>query len=239
MELAARRGVGVVATNDVRFLTAEQFESHEARVCIHDGTLLADPARPRRYTPQQYLRSAEEMSALFSDLPEALGNTLQIARRCSLMLKLGAPRLPDYPVPEGDSPNHYLQLQAQRGLAERQAALQLPPETAEIVSSWPSIPSSLMRLSAPRWNSAAEQETRSSPGATRTSFEGNGTSVRPSKPASSPKASTTAARPGVPGSTTSRANWSPSMMIAPCSARSRATVLLPEAMPPVSPTRIG
>jgi DNA polymerase-3 subunit alpha len=131
VELAARRGVGVVATNDVRFLTAAQFESHEARVCIHDGTLLADPARPRRYTPQQYLRSPEEMGALFADLPEALANTLQIARRCSLMLKLGDPRLPDYPLPEGDSPNHYLQLQAQRGLAERQAALELPAEAVE------------------------------------------------------------------------------------------------------------
>ena len=62
LQLAARRGVPVVATNDVRFLRAEDFEAHEARVCIHDGTLLADPARPRRYTPQQYLRSAAEMA---------------------------------------------------------------------------------------------------------------------------------------------------------------------------------
>jgi len=130
VELAARRGVPVVATNDVRFLTAAQFESHEARVCIHDGALLADTMRPRRYTPQQYLRGAEQMAALFHDLPEALANTVQIARRCSLTLKLGQPRLPDYPVPPGDSPNEYLQRQAEQGLGQRQAALPPSPEAA-------------------------------------------------------------------------------------------------------------
>jgi DNA polymerase-3 subunit alpha len=67
--LAARSGVPVVATNDVRFLEASQFESHEARVCIHDGTLLADAGRVRRYTRAQYLRSPQEMAALFADLP--------------------------------------------------------------------------------------------------------------------------------------------------------------------------
>ncbi len=99
--LAARRGVPVVATNDVRFLRPEDFEAHEARVCIREGSLLADAARPRRYSPQQYLRSAEQMRSLFADIPEALENTLQIARRCSLALTLGKVRLPDYPVPEG------------------------------------------------------------------------------------------------------------------------------------------
>ncbi len=75
MALAAAHGVPVVATNDVRFLAADEFEAHEARVCIQDGALLADPARPRRYTRQQYLRSPAEMAALFADLPEALANT--------------------------------------------------------------------------------------------------------------------------------------------------------------------
>ncbi len=87
--LAARRSVPVVATNDVRFLTPAQFESHEARVCIHDGALLADAGRVRRYTRQQYLRTPQEMAALFADIPEALANTVEIARRCSLVLKLG------------------------------------------------------------------------------------------------------------------------------------------------------
>src|SRR5207237_8771754 len=92
--LAARRGAPVVATNDVRFLEPGQFESHEARVCIHDGTLLADTGRVRRYSRQQYLRTPQEMAALFADLPEALANSADIARRCSLTLTLGEVRLP-------------------------------------------------------------------------------------------------------------------------------------------------
>ena len=87
----------VVATNDVRFLKADDFESHEARVCIHEGALLADAGARRRYTRQQYLRSPQEMAALFADVPEALANSVEIARRCSLVLKLGEARLPQYP----------------------------------------------------------------------------------------------------------------------------------------------
>jgi len=74
VSLASRRGVPVVATNDVRFLKGDDFESHEARVCIHDGALLADSGRQRRYTQQQYLRTPQEMAALFADVPEALAN---------------------------------------------------------------------------------------------------------------------------------------------------------------------
>jgi DNA polymerase-3 subunit alpha len=122
--LASRRGVPVVATNDVRFLRPEDFEAHEARVCIREGSLLADAARPRRYSPQQYLRSAEQMRALFADIPEALENTLQIARRCSLALTLGKVRLPDYPVPEGSSAESQVRTQARAGLALRLQALE-------------------------------------------------------------------------------------------------------------------
>ena len=117
--LAARRGVPVVATNDVRFLTPAEFESHEARVCIHDGALLADAGRVRRYTRQQYLRTPQEMAALFADMPEALANTVEIARRCSLVLKLGEVRLPQYPVPAGVSTEDFLRAEAARGLAAR------------------------------------------------------------------------------------------------------------------------
>ncbi len=131
LELAARRALPVVATNDVRFLRSEDFESHEARVCIHDGTLLADATRVRRYTPQQYLRSAGQMQALFADIPEALANTVQIARRCSLQLKLGQARLPDYPVPAGGTPNQFLRREAQRGLEARLSALALDAGAAE------------------------------------------------------------------------------------------------------------
>jgi DNA polymerase III subunit alpha len=117
--LAARRAAPVVATNDVRFLRPQQFESHEARVCIHDGTLLADAARVRRYSRQQYLRSPQEMAALFADVPEALANTVEIARRCSLALSLGRTQLPQYPVPSGLSIEVFLREQSERGLAGR------------------------------------------------------------------------------------------------------------------------
>jgi len=117
--LAARRGVPVVATNDVRFLTPAEFESHEARVCIHDGTLLADVGRVRRYSRQQYLRTPQEMAALFADIPEALANSVEIARRCSLVLTLGEARLPQYPVPAGVSTEQFLRAEAARGLTAR------------------------------------------------------------------------------------------------------------------------
>ena len=121
--LAAKRGVPVVATNDVRFLAGGAFESHEARVCIQDGTLLGDPGRVRRYTPQQFLRSPAEMARAFADIPEALANTVEIARRCSLPLKLGEARLPEYPVPAGETVTGFLQAQASQGLGAHLAEL--------------------------------------------------------------------------------------------------------------------
>ncbi len=133
VNLAGRRGVPVVATNDVRFLKPADFESHEARVCIHDGTLLADAGRVRRYTPQQYLRSPEEMSRLFADIPEALANSVEIARRSSLTLKLGQPRLPAYPVPGGMSAEDFLRQEAESGLQKRLAEIIRPECNAQRV----------------------------------------------------------------------------------------------------------
>src|SRR5580693_2319872 len=130
--LAGRSGTPVVATNDVRFLKPEQFESHEARVCIHDGTLLADSGRVRRYSRQQYLRTPQEMAALFADVPEALANSVEIARRCSLTLTLGEVRLPQYPLPAGVSPEEFLRAEAARGLSARfPAAASAPPAYGE------------------------------------------------------------------------------------------------------------
>src|SRR5579885_1474665 len=123
VNLAGRRGVPVVATNDVRFLKQSDFESHEARVCIHDGTLLADASRVRRYTAQQYLRPPEEISRLFADIPEALANSVEIARRASLTLKLGQARLPPYPVPGGMSSEDFLRKEAESGLERRLAEM--------------------------------------------------------------------------------------------------------------------
>jgi DNA polymerase-3 subunit alpha len=120
--LAARLELPLVATNDVRFLARGDFETHEARVCIHEGALLADPSRPRRYMAQQYLRTPAEMAELFEDLPEALQNSVEIARRCSLPLRLGESRLPRFPVPEGQSEESLLRAESDRGLAGRLAA---------------------------------------------------------------------------------------------------------------------
>src|ERR1700733_11521659 len=128
--LASRRGVPVVATNDVRFLKADDFESHEARVCIHDGALLADSGRQRRYAHQQYLRTPQEMAALFADVPEALANTVGVAQRCSLVLKLGQPRLPQYPVPEGLTTAQFLRDESDRGLQRRLVAMPGQPDAA-------------------------------------------------------------------------------------------------------------
>jgi DNA polymerase-3 subunit alpha len=119
LTLAGECGVAVVATNDVRFVAKEDFEAHEARVCIHDGTQLADPSRRRKYSREQYLRTAEEMAQVFADVPEALQNTVEIARRCSLPLKLGETRLPVYPVPPQTSAEAHVRELAIAGLATR------------------------------------------------------------------------------------------------------------------------
>jgi DNA polymerase-3 subunit alpha len=119
LQLAIARGVPVVATNDVRFIRPEDFDAHEARVCIHDGALLDDPKRPRRYSPEQYLKTPAQMAELFGDIPEALENTIEIARRCSLELKLGKSVLPPYPVPDDVTTEEYLQRVAREGLERR------------------------------------------------------------------------------------------------------------------------
>ena len=119
VRLAAVRGVPVVATNDVRFLAPAEFEAHEARVCIQKGWILGDPERPRRYTEEQYLRSAGEMCDRFADVPEAIENTLEIARRCSLEIELGKENLPEFPVASGESAGDRFAASARAGLGRR------------------------------------------------------------------------------------------------------------------------
>ncbi|MDY6797959.1 MAG: DNA polymerase III subunit alpha [Pseudomonadota bacterium] len=117
--LAEQLGVPVVATNDVHFLEAEDFEAHEARVCIGESRTLDDPRRERRFSDQQYLRSADEMIELFSDIPEAVDNTLEIARRCSVPVRMGEYFLPNYPIPDGLTRDEYFRKVSEEGLEER------------------------------------------------------------------------------------------------------------------------
>lgn len=119
IELALEHDLPVVATNDVRFLSAEEFEAHEAKVCINEGRLLDDPRRHRNYSEQQYLRSAAEMVTLFSDIPEAIENTIEIAKRCNVELTLGEHFLPDFPIPEGMTIAEFFSQESYEGLAER------------------------------------------------------------------------------------------------------------------------
>ena len=121
--LATKQAVPVVATNDVHFIEPGDFDAHEVRVCIHDSRTLDDPRRPRRHSEQQYLRTPEEMQALFADLPEALENSVEIARRCNLELTFGKNYLPDFPVPEGLSIDEYFRRQARDGLEQRLTTL--------------------------------------------------------------------------------------------------------------------
>jgi DNA polymerase-3 subunit alpha len=121
VDLALEMDLPVVATNDVRFLAAEDFDAHEVRVCIHQGRVLDDARRPKDYTDAQYLRSSEEMQALFADIPEALENTVEIAKRCNLELTFGENYLPDFPVPPGMSLNDYFAAASRQGLEERLA----------------------------------------------------------------------------------------------------------------------
>ena len=119
VNLASRLKLPVVATNDVRFLNADDYEAHEARVCIYDGRTLDDSRRPRNYSRQQYLRTPEEMVELFSDIPEAIQNTIEIAKRCNLELTLGKNYLPEFPVPEGMDVNSHLEAESWAGLDKR------------------------------------------------------------------------------------------------------------------------
>jgi len=119
VELAARLALPVVATHPVQFLAPEDFRAHEARVCIAQGYVLGDQRRPKVFTPEQYFKSQAEMAQLFADVPQALENALEIARRCSLEIELGRSRLPAFPTPPGLTIDQYLRQQSEQGLAVR------------------------------------------------------------------------------------------------------------------------
>ncbi|MBT8048607.1 MAG: DNA polymerase III subunit alpha [Xanthomonadales bacterium] len=117
--IAAALGIPVVASNDVRFLEQADFKAHEARVCIHDGRLLSDRRREKRYSEEQYLKSSEQMGELFADLPEALDNAWHLAMRCNLEMEFGTYYLPNFPTPDGLTVADFLHQVSEEGLQQR------------------------------------------------------------------------------------------------------------------------
>ncbi|MGR8025187.1 DNA polymerase III subunit alpha, partial [Burkholderia cenocepacia] len=127
--IAAELKLPVVATHPLQYMTADDFTAHEARVCISEGDILANPRRQKRFTTEQFFRTQGDMAALFADLPSALANTVEIAKRCNLTLELGKPKLPRFPTPDGMSLDDYLVQLSQEGLDKR--LVQLYPDEAE------------------------------------------------------------------------------------------------------------
>lgn len=117
--IADKLNLPVVATQSIQFLAPDDFEAHEARVCIAEGYILADRRRPKRFTGQQYFKTQQEMTTLFADIPSALANSIEIAQRCNLELELGVNKLPQYPTPNNESLEEYLRSQVSIGLEKR------------------------------------------------------------------------------------------------------------------------
>ncbi|RPI44155.1 MAG: DNA polymerase III subunit alpha, partial [Betaproteobacteria bacterium] len=131
LRFASKEGLPAVATHPVQFMRAEEFRAHEARVCIAEGYVLGDSRRPKAFTAEQYFKSQAEMATLFADAPEALANSVEIAKRCNLVIELGKSRLPQFPTPEGVSLEDYLRERALEGFDARMRALYPDPATRE------------------------------------------------------------------------------------------------------------
>jgi DNA polymerase III subunit alpha len=127
-DLAGETGLPLVATHPIQFMNPDDFQAHEARVCIAEGYVLGDHRRPKIYTQEQYFKTQAEMVEAFADLPEALENTLEIARRCNIEMTLGKNFLPDFPIPPGMTIDEYLVAEAEKGLEVRLAELFPDPE---------------------------------------------------------------------------------------------------------------
>lgn len=123
LSIASTLNVPVVATHPIQFITQDDFQAHEARTCIAEGYMLADRRRPKKFSDEQYFKTQEQMSVLFADIPEALANTVQIAKRCNLTLTLGENYLPDFPTPGGQDLQTYLAEESLKGLNARLALL--------------------------------------------------------------------------------------------------------------------
>ncbi|HEY2346472.1 MAG TPA: DNA polymerase III subunit alpha [Xanthomonadaceae bacterium] len=134
LELAGRRDLPLLASNEVCFLERDDFEAHEARVCIATGHVLNDPRRPHDYAAEQFLKSEEQMCELFADLPEALENSVELAKRCNIELEFGKNYLPAFPVPSDQTVDSWLRKQSHDGLVERLA--KHPPREGLVASDY-------------------------------------------------------------------------------------------------------
>ncbi|MGE5319881.1 MAG: DNA polymerase III subunit alpha, partial [Hyphomicrobiaceae bacterium] len=135
LDIGAALNLPAVATHPIQFVAPDDFKAHEARVCIAEGMMLGDPRRPRLFTAEQYFKTPDEMAELFADLPEALANSVEIAKRCNLTLELGKSKLPDFPTPDGMSLDDYMRQRSHEGLQVRMAHLY--PDEAERAARLP------------------------------------------------------------------------------------------------------
>lgn len=135
INIAQQLQLPVVATHPIQFIAADDFMTHEARTCIASGDILADASRAHRFTEQQYMKSTQEMLALFADIPSAIQNTVEIAKRCNVEIELGRPQLPIFPTPDGISLDDYMTHLAQEGLMRRMK--QLYPDDKERAKQYP------------------------------------------------------------------------------------------------------
>jgi DNA polymerase-3 subunit alpha len=136
VHLANELQLPVVATHSIQFMKPSDFRAHEARVCIAEGEVLGNPKRAKKFTPDQYFKTQAEMQTLFADLPAAITNSVEIAKRCNLSLTLGKPQLPDFPVPKGMTLDDYLMEKAMEGLSKH--LLHLYPDETEREKQRPS-----------------------------------------------------------------------------------------------------
>jgi DNA polymerase-3 subunit alpha len=135
VKLATEADLPLVATHPIQFMSADDYKAHEVRVCIAEGYVVNDKRRVKAFTPQQHFLTQAEMVERFRDLPEALENSVEIAKRCNLVLRLGKNFLPDFPTPNGESLDDFLRSEALAGLEERMSFLY--PDEAERAAQWP------------------------------------------------------------------------------------------------------
>lgn len=119
LSIADECDIPVVATHPIQFLEPQDFDAHDIRVCIAQGEVLADKSRSKLYSPEQYFKSPEEMISLFADVPSAIANTVEIAKRCNLEGVLSKPQLPLFPTPDGMSLDDYIDQLSHEGLEQR------------------------------------------------------------------------------------------------------------------------